>query len=263
LRSGFESTRADAEAGFALAREASARAVELAPNLAAAHLARLHFQLLAFDWKGAVQSLQRVKELAPDEAYPSEVRVAGALGERERGVAAGRSAIALDPVNPELRVSYAWALLGSRRFGEAESEFRRAAELSPTAPYGHAGAGIALLLQGRAAEATAEAARETTDWTRRFALALTRWGENRRTESDAALEELTRFNAETAAYQIVQVHAFRGERDRSFEWLERALRQRDPGLITMKTDPLLDSLHADPRWPDFLKKIGLSDDQLK
>lgn len=115
------------------------------------------------------------------------------------------------------------------------------------------------MLQGRAAEATAEAARETTDWTRRFALALTRWGENRRAESNAALEELIRSNADTAAYQIVQVHAFRGEADRSFEWLERALRQRDPGLITMKTDPLLDRLHADARWADH-RRSDLSED---
>jgi hypothetical protein len=40
------------------------------------------------------------------------------------------------------------------------------------------------------------------------------------------------------AYQIAQVYAFRGESDKSFEWLERAYKQRDPGLPSIKVDPL-------------------------
>src|SRR5437899_194710 len=55
----------------------------------------------------------------------------------------------------------------------------------------------------------------------------------------------------------------RGNKDRAFEWLERARRQRDPGLASLRKDPLLPNLHDDPRWNAFLRTMGLADDQLK
>ena len=59
------------------------------------------------------------------------------------------------------------------------------------------------------------------------------------------------------AYQIAQLYAFRGETDKSFEWLERAYDQRDAGLTVLKTDPLLKNLHHDPRYVGLLKKMRL------
>jgi hypothetical protein len=55
------------------------------------------------------------------------------------------------------------------------------------------------------------------------------------------------------------VYGARGEMDHAFEWLERAYVQRDGGLIEMKSSPPLRSLHGDPRWGAFLKKMGLED----
>jgi hypothetical protein len=51
----------------------------------------------------------------------------------------------------------------------------------------------------------------------------------------------------------------RGEADVAFEWLERAHAQREPAISEMKTLPPLRSLHADPRWDVFLRKMGLAD----
>jgi serine/threonine-protein kinase len=82
-------------------------------------------------------------------------------------------------------------------------------------------------------------------------------------ESDAALNELIKNEAETAAFQIAEAYGYRGDKDRAFEWLERARRQRDPGLGNLRRDPLLENLHDDPRWNAFLHTMGLADDQLK
>ena len=68
---------------------------------------------------------------------------------------------------------------------------------------------------------------------------------------------------ETAAYQIGEVHGYRGDKDKAFEWLERARRQHDGGLPGLRKDPLLTNLHADRRWNTFLHTMGLADDQLK
>jgi hypothetical protein len=55
------------------------------------------------------------------------------------------------------------------------------------------------------------------------------------------------------------VYAARGETDLAFQSLERAYGARDSGLSSMRVEPLLVSLHADPRWNAFLRKMGLAD----
>jgi hypothetical protein len=64
--------------------------------------------------------------------------------------------------------------------------------------------------------------------------------------------------AKYAAYQIAEVYAWRGQKDLAFQWLERAYTQHDGGLTEIKTDPLLASLHADPRYQAFMRKMKLS-----
>jgi len=89
------------------------------------------------------------------------------------------------------------------------------------------------------------------------------WALKKKPEADAALARLITGNAETAAYQIAEVYAYRRDNDHAFEWLERALRQRDPGISWTRPDVSLARLHDDPRWPAFLRKVGLADEQLK
>ncbi|HXM68136.1 MAG TPA: hypothetical protein VN911_15495, partial [Candidatus Acidoferrum sp.] len=59
------------------------------------------------------------------------------------------------------------------------------------------------------------------------------------------------------AYVIAEVYAFRNQSDEAFDWLDRAYAQRNTGLIETKVDPFLKSLHKDPRYAAFLKKIHL------
>lgn len=77
------------------------------------------------------------------------------------------------------------------------------------------------------------------------------------TESQHALDELiTRYSRETA-FQIAADYAWRGEKDKAFEWLERAYHQRDTGLTELKTSPMLWNLHADPRFAALVRKMNL------
>jgi len=161
-----------------------------------------------------------------------------------------------------VRVTYASALSGAQRYDDSSAEYRRIVELSPTAPWGHAGVSQNLTAQGRFDEAAAEAALEVPEWSRLFALALAQWGQGKKAAADATLARFITADADIAAYQIAEIYAFRGESDRAFEWLERAYRQRDPGLAWSKPDGLLAPLHADARWARFMRQLGLADDQL-
>jgi hypothetical protein len=63
-------------------------------------------------------------------------------------------------------------------------------------------------------------------------------------------------------YVAIQ-YALAGDADQAFAWLKRAHARRDAGVVWVKTNVNLRSLHADPRWPEFLRSLGLTDDQLK
>ena len=76
-------------------------------------------------------------------------------------------------------------------------------------------------------------------------------------ESRQALDALVAGFGADWAYQIAEVHAWRGDTDEAFEWLERAAAQHDPGLADIKFDPLLAGLRKDKRFAALVRRMGL------
>jgi TolB-like protein len=261
-----EIERAGYDDHLARAREAAARALAIEPNLPEALLARSKIQLnFDFDWNGASETLRTALALAP--ADPELVTAAGTLalarGNTTRAIELYRQAVALDPVNPSPRLWLAFILGVTGRLAEARAEYPRVVELIPAAPWSHAGLGLAFMVKGKFEEAAVAAQDDAAEWTRLYVVAMARWGQKRIPEADAALARLTEGFADTAAYLVADVYGYRGDKDRAFEWLERARRQRDGSLGFMRCDPFLANLREDPRWDVFLRKMGLADDQLK
>jgi len=81
-------------------------------------------------------------------------------------------------------------------------------------------------------------------------------------ESDAALAELISKYEKDSAYNIAYVMAYRGESDRAFEWLDKAVAYHDTGLVEISDDPMFANIRNDPRWLPFLRKIGKAPEQL-
>jgi len=253
------------DANLANAREAVARALSIEPNLPNGLLARATIETnFDFNWNAAAQTVSKALALAP--ADPNILIAAGNLevarGNMDRALELYRKAVDVDPVNPQARSFLAFHLAVMKRFAEARAEYPRVVELNPAAPWAHAGLGLAYLLENKFEEAVTEAQDDAGEWARLLIVGCARWSQKRVAESDAALAELIKNDAETAAYQIAEAYAYRGDKDKGFEWLERARRQRDPGLASLRRDPLLENLHDDPRWNGFLHAMGLADDQL-
>jgi len=248
------------EEGYRLAREAVERALALNPNLAASHtqMGRIK-QQVDFDWAEADASFQRAAVLDPGnpEVARTAAGLAADLGRLDEALQLNRRAVDLDPLNAD-----SWELLAETKFfmgqlDQAAADFKKALKLNPDVVSAHMGLGQIYVMQGRPRDALAEIEVERYDPARAFLYPIAYYSLGRKKESDAALSEFIAKYHATAAYQIAEVYAFRNQPDEAFEWLDRAYAQCDSGLVETKVDPLLKSLHGDPRFAAFLKKLNL------
>ncbi len=249
-----------AEEGHRLAREAVERALALNPNLAEAHaqVGRIKLQV-DFDWVGADASFQRA--VALDPRNPDTVRSAAGsaamLGRFDEAHQLNRRALDLDPLNAN-----SWEGLGDTescmgQLDQAAADVKKGLELSPDAWPGPILLSQIYVMQGRAQDALPEIELVRYDSARAFLYPIAYYALGRKKESDAALSELIAKYHASDAYDIAEVYAFRNQSDEAFEWLDRAYAQRDSSLFATKVDPLLKSLHNDPRYAAFLKKLNL------
>jgi TolB-like protein len=259
-------TRAEFDAGVVRAREAADRALKLDPDLPEALTARFANQFyFDYDWKGGAATIKRAQALSPSDPLVliSAAQVAALFGDYTGAVDLARKAVALDPVNGQVRVYLGTALLQARRPTESRIEYGRVAELNPSTPWAYAGGGMVDLFEQKNAEALVAAEHETTEFARLVVSAVALWNLGRKEESDAALATLIKDDADVGAFQIAEVYSGRGDKDNAFLWLERARRQQDPGIAYYPNDPLLDPLRSDPRWVIFRRSVGMAADQLK
>lgn len=243
--------------GFELARHAALRSLELAPDLVEGHLA-LGYVFTSYDWNWAAADVEfgRAFALAPDnpDVLRARASLAGEVGRLDEAIAFARRAMSLDPLSVVAKNHYARLCSCAGRHAEAVEALNAAIELDPHAGENHHTLSRALLLQGKAEEALAEAEREVAPIARSFATALAQHALSRPDASEAALSWLI---DQDAAYSIARVYAYREQVDRAFEWLERAYNHRDPGIVNVATEPLLTTLRSDSRWRPLLRKLGL------
>jgi len=248
------------EEGRRLAREAVERAISLNPSLAAAHaqMGRIK-QQVDYDWAGANASFQRAVALEP--ANPENVGFAAwsatILGRFDEAVQLNRRAVDLDPLNAD-----SWERLAETEFfigqlDQSAADTKKALEVNPDHWSSPVQLSLVYLLQGRPQDALPEIEHVHFATYRAYLYALTYYALGRKKESDAALRELVMKYHASNAFEIATIYAFRNQTDEAFEWLDRAYAQRDPSLMSTKVEPLLKSLHNDPRFAAFLKKLNL------
>ena len=146
--------------------------------------------------------------------------------------------------------------LAAGRAAEAEETLKKLLARRPDRHGAHALLGDAHLLQGRADAALAEYEKEVDPAGRLAGRAMAQHLRGDRAASEAALRELVAKYGDQAKL-IAEVHAYRGEADQAFTWLDRAFRNHDSDLVYLKPAPFLSRLHDDPRWGALLEKIGL------
>ena len=248
--------------GFKLSREATERALALEPELAEGH-AQLGRIRAVYEWdlRGALASYARALEFG----HGSTTVMDGAsvlefkLGRFDRALDLSRRVLMQDPLSAAVWHNLGLMCHSAGLLAESETAFRRALELSPQRLVSNAMLAMVLADEGRGAEAVEVAESEPDTFWRFWSLAILRSLNGELELSDQALEAVLSQHTEGDSYQIAEIYAVRGETDKAFEWLERAVEYRDTGVTHARACPRFRPLHADPRWPELLKTIGFND----
>jgi TolB-like protein/Tfp pilus assembly protein PilF len=246
--------------GYAKARREVEKALGLDPNLAEAHATLGWIQVgHDWDWSGADTSYKRALELAPGSTMVVRryATLAATLGRFDQAIDLDRRAAELDPLSVAAHYNLGLHAWYAGRLNEADAGFRKVLELDPGYPLAHLMIGLVHLSRSNPAAALQEVERERSLAWRLYGHALAYHAAGRRREADTALAELLEKEKKDWDFQFAEIYAFRGERDKAFEWLAAAYAHRDSALSDIKGDPLLRSLEADPRYAAFLQKLHL------
>ena len=250
--------------GYARARELAEKALAIDPGYAPAHDKLGLIAMYQNDDAGAANHVERALALDPTnlDVVGNASTFLKHLGRLDESLALDEAIVRRDPVDTTSLFNLGSKQLSSARYDEAIASFRTALSLNPGMGTLHFALGVALLLKGDAAGALAEIEQDTGEIYRMIDLPMAYHALGRKADSDAALAALIAKYEKDAPYNIAYVYAFRGEADKAFEWLDKAIEYHDAGLSQIVPEKLFDNIRSDPRWLPFLRKIGKAPDQL-
>ena len=251
--------------GYERAREAAERALAIDPDYAAAH-AQLGYISMYGDNDLAAAGRHFDRAMALDPTNLSVLGISGTflqnLGRAEEALSLKEAVVSRDPVNAAWLFNLGIAQTRAARYDAAIDSFRTLLSLVPGQGDTHAQLGFSLLLKGDASAALAEFEQESNDAFRMVGLPMAYHALGRKADSDQALAALIAKYEKDWSYNIAYVFAFRGEADKAFEWLDKAVKYKDTGLAGIVGENLFDNIHSDPRWLPFLRELGKAPDQL-
>jgi tetratricopeptide (TPR) repeat protein len=180
----------------------------------------------------------------------------------DEALALYQAAIRRDPVNVSALYNLGNIQRLAGHYDTGIASYHTVLNLSPGQGGAHALLGITLLLKGDAPAAIAEIEQEKNEYLRMIGQPMAYQALGRKADSDQALTALIAKYDKESPYFIAEVYAFRGEADKAFEWLDKAVEDKDPGLSEIAPENLFDKIRSDPRWLPFLRKLGRAPEQL-
>ena len=232
-----------------LADEASRKALELDDSLPEAHTARAGALAMGWKWSEAEPEFRRAIELNPNNAAAHyfyafsflipEKRIDQALEEF-------RTALSLDPLSSIVNTNYGVTLMVAGRYPEALAQLQKVLERDPAFKPAHYRLSQLYATTGHFADAISEY--------RKFDPVESSW--------NADPQGYTRFmlaapHVEDNVAAIAIGYALAGDRNKAFEYLEKAYAKGDDELIFAIRFPALDSIRSDPRYADLTRGLGL------
>jgi tetratricopeptide (TPR) repeat protein len=246
-------------------RSAAQRAIELDPMLAEPHAALAALKEEAdWDWAGAEAEYRKAIALNPNDATSHHwyAVLLENLGRFREALAENEKALALDPASPQINANHAGILVDLHRYDDALAELNRLTAANPEFPVNY---GTRASVYWRLGNQDAYVA----DWV----MAMKKDGRPGRADAFAAgykkaklkgastaLIEVLRNESQreyVSPYEIAVNYARMGDRDHTFEWLEKAYAERSGRMEYIKVEDFFEPFRSDPRYIDLLKRMGL------
>jgi eukaryotic-like serine/threonine-protein kinase len=236
-----------------LADQASQKAVALDDSSSDAHVARGNALATAWKWSAAEPEFRRAIELNSNNAnahYFYAFNYLMPMNHLDEALEQFRLALALDPLAAIVKTNYALTLMDTHKFGEAREQFDQIFQRDPSF-----GPGLFYLSQMEATQGQFAEAVSTLQKAgpRGDALSLRSWNPDAKGFAefmDAISDGKLPANAGVA-------YALAGNRDKAFDYLEKAVADQDDEITAVIRFPAFDHLKSDPRWPALLHKLNL------
>lgn len=258
-----------ADTAYANARQAAEKALSLDADLAEAHTSLAYVKMYSeWDWPGTETGYRRAIELNPNYATGHQwySEYLAAMGRFDEALTEIRRAKEIDPLSSVINAGEVWILYYARRYDEAIEHGRRLTEMNPQFAEVHEYLKRCYDQKGMYRDAinSRQMRRRlvgidaTMTEPMRKAAAATRHEEYWRFRLD---QEIADSKVETpSTFDLAEIYAQLGEKDKAFEWLDKAFAERTYTMMYLKVAPNLDPLRSDPRFADMLRRVGLQNE---
>jgi TolB-like protein/tetratricopeptide (TPR) repeat protein len=252
----MDATEAAVSEGYAKAQADARRALNLAPDLAQAHLALAVVSDNTLNFTQANAEYEQARALAPGNAEVLRLsgRFAAWMGRFDAGIAATRRAVVLDPLARSTHSALGEALYSARRYEETLAAYAEVISLDPDYKGSYGYRGLAYYGLGNL-ERARDSCETMADLLSQQCLAVIYKKLGRNADAEAGLSKLQAAFGNNSSYQYATIYAQWGDRAKALESLEMAWRLRDPGLVYLKTDPLMDPIRQEPRFQAIERQL--------
>jgi TolB-like protein/Flp pilus assembly protein TadD len=250
------------------AKAAALKALEIDDSLVEVHAALGHLKISHdMDWAGAEREYKRALELNPGyaNAHHWYAMSLSGMGRHDEALAEIKRAQELDPLSLIINANVGFILYNSRRYEEAIEQLRKGLAMDPNFAQVHEYLGFTYLQKSMFREAVAEF---------QTALKLSQGGlevvaglghayalSGNRAAAQKLLGELRERSSRgySLPWVIAVVYIGLGDKDHAFEWLQKAVEERNIGLMEwIKVSPMFDPVRSDPRFTDLLRRMNLA-----
>jgi len=251
---------------FPLGTAAALKALEIDDGLAEAHAslayARFYYR---WDWSGAETEYKRAIELNPNYATAHHwyALCLTMMGRFDEAMVEIKRAQELDPLSAIISNTVAAVFFFSRRYDQGIEQLHQTLDMDPNFVVAHSLLGRLYMQKGMFENAVAEmqkaGALDPNSHSKLAGVAQVYAVAGRRAEAQKILGELKEISKRryVAPNEIAGIYAALGEKDATFEWLQKALEAHDNWLTELKVDPGWDNLRSDPRFQELARRIGL------
>ncbi len=239
------------------------KALEIDENYGFTYIPLGKIKMDEYDWRGAEKSYKQAVELNPgqSECHGGYSLYLAAIGRTDEAILEAKRAVELDPLSSWHRGILAWGLTFAEQYDQAIEILQKTLELDENNPWILANLAGAYAGKGMYDKAISiiQGLRNIPFYAAHLGYYYGKAGKIEEAQKilDDFLDRSRR--GYFSPYMIALVYSGLGEKDKVFEWLNKAHEVRDPWQWALKAEWVFHNLHSDPRWKEQMKKRGLID----